>query len=147
MLHFILSILQHNFERILIIKITYRNLAATIFLVAFIAQAFSGNIIIANYYTNNIAFAKQCINKDKPQLHCNGKCQLQKKLNQEDNRDKQAPDKKNETHIEVLSSKTFFAQLNLLFSSYVKKQYVLAVIDFPVDQSFQFFHPPQHLFA
>ena len=32
-----------------------------------------------NYYTNTAAFAKNCVNKAKPKLHYNGKCQMMKK--------------------------------------------------------------------
>lgn len=77
-------------------------------------------------------------------MHCNGKCQLQKKLNQEDSKDKQNPERRNENHIEVLSSKTFFAQLNLPLNISIKKQYFVTGTRLPVDQSFQFFHPPQY---
>lgn len=31
-----------------------------------------------------------CINKDKPEMHCNGKCQLMKKLEQQKEEDKKA---------------------------------------------------------
>ncbi len=42
-------------------------------------------------------------------MHCNGKCQMMKKLKQEENKDEQNPERKSENKNEcVLSSKSFF---------------------------------------
>ena len=55
----------------------------TIVLIIFLYLPFiiqSGYII--NYVINIESITKNyCVNKDKPQLHCNGNCQLSKKLN------------------------------------------------------------------
>jgi hypothetical protein len=32
-----------------------------------------------------------CINREKPMMHCNGKCYLAKKLNEQENQGQQAP--------------------------------------------------------
>ena len=40
-------------------------------LVAFITQTFNQASIVARYYVNTAAFAKNCENKAKPQMHCN----------------------------------------------------------------------------
>jgi hypothetical protein len=42
-----------------------------------------------------------CINREKPMMHCNGKCYLSKKLKQQEKQDQQAPVPKNE-RIEVV---------------------------------------------
>ena len=61
-----------------------------------------------NYYTNTAAYAKNCINKARPKLHCNGKCQMMKKMQQEEKKDQQNPERKAENKAEVLSSKSYF---------------------------------------
>lgn len=39
-------------------------------------------LIIVDFYVNqDTIIAKKCINKDKPELHCDGKCYLKKELN------------------------------------------------------------------
>lgn len=47
-----------------------------------LAQIFQGDFIILDYYTNQKSFAALCVNKDKPQMHCNGRCQMYKKIQQ-----------------------------------------------------------------
>jgi len=74
----------------------------------FCIQTFCSLFFIADYYINTKAFAANCINKDKSQLHCNGKCQLEKKINTADSNDKQSPERKIDTQNEVLSSKNIF---------------------------------------
>lgn len=62
---------------------------ATIFLtIAIFIQTFSTLIIQADFYINRSYIAKNlCVNKDKPMMHCNGKCYLTKKLNQQEQGD------------------------------------------------------------
>ena len=44
-------------------------------------QTFSMVVIYAEYYANQDFIAKNlCENRDKPMMHCNGKCCLKKKL-------------------------------------------------------------------
>lgn len=38
--------------------------------------------------------ANLCINKDKPEMHCNGHCQLDKKLHEDQDHNQPNPDKK-----------------------------------------------------
>ena len=48
-------------------------------------QAFSKWVIMAEYTINQDYIAKNlCENKARPMLHCNGKCQLMKKLAEEE---------------------------------------------------------------
>ena len=78
---------------------------------AFIAQTFNQASIVARYYVNTAAFAKNCENKAKPQMHCNGKCQMMKQLQKASKNDQQAPEKSGNAKNEALSSKSFFASI------------------------------------
>jgi hypothetical protein len=51
----------------------------------------SRGIILLSYYTNKQAYERYCVNKARPQLHCDGKCQLGKKLKAEEEQDKKDP--------------------------------------------------------
>jgi hypothetical protein len=56
-------------------------LAVPIFLIFLFTQTFSKWLIVAEFRLNQDFIAKNlCINRSKPKLHCNGKCQLMKKL-------------------------------------------------------------------
>lgn len=49
---------------------------------------FSRVIIYADYFINKDYIAKVlCINKDKPKMHCKGKCHLQKQLKEEEKKE------------------------------------------------------------
>ena len=69
-----------------------------------LAQTFSRFFIVIDYQLNKEYIAKYlCENKDKPVLKCNGKCQMMKKLQQEEKKDQQNPDRKAENKFEVIS--------------------------------------------
>lgn len=125
----------------------FKRIISAIFLLIFICQTFDKNFISLNFYANQNYIARNfCENRNKPQMHCNGKCQLQKKLNQEASKDKQNPERRNDNSNEVISSKTFFATLNLPLIIIIKKQYTNTSTGTPVDQPLQFFHPPESFF-
>jgi Zn-dependent membrane protease YugP len=121
----------------------FKPAAAILLIIAFIAQTFSVGLVMLNYYTNTAAFAKNCENKAKPKLHCNGKCQMMKKLKQEEKQDQQNPERKSENKIVVLSSKSFYCNsvdaIAVIFfkATPVEKFYPVT------DISYSFFHPPQ----
>jgi hypothetical protein len=60
-------------------------LLAPILVLLMLTQTFSKWVIVAEYQLNKEYIAKNlCINKAKPRLHCNGKCQMMKKLAEEE---------------------------------------------------------------
>jgi hypothetical protein len=81
-----------------------KQLTALVLIAAFVIQTFSGGFVLLDYYINTTAFATNCVNKARPTLHCNGKCQMMKKLKQEENTNKQNPGRSNENKTEVFCS-------------------------------------------
>jgi hypothetical protein len=81
---------------------------AAILLIAFTAQTFNKGLLILDYYANTASFEKDCVNKDKPMMHCCGRCQLKKKLQQEENNEKSAEQRSSKNELPI-SSKSFFA--------------------------------------
>lgn len=74
-------------------------------------------------------------------MHCNGKCQMMKKLKQEENKDSQNPDRKNEVKTDLL----FFAQIKTQFNYQRilnKRQFPIVQYKLTQDISADFFHPP-----
>ena len=119
----------------------YIKPTAIFLVIAFFAQTFSKGLIVANYYTNTQAYAKNCINKAKPKMHCNGKCQMMRKLKQEENKDSQNPDRKNEVKTDLL----YFAQIKQQIAYQIilnKKVFPLVQYKLTQDISVDFFHPP-----
>ncbi len=114
-----------------------------IFLLSFIAQIFGSTIVLAKYYSNKAPFIKNCINKNKPQLKCNGKCQMMKKMAEEEQKEKDDLEKKSGLKISVLSTKSFF---NNKVADAIAINSNLSYHQFQVqsttDRSFSVFHPP-----
>lgn len=86
----------------------YRYVATLLILGVMLMQTFSNAVIVGGYYLNTGGYARYCVNKAKPWMHCNGKCQMLKKLNQEEKQDNQNPVQK-AASVEVISSKSFFS--------------------------------------
>jgi hypothetical protein len=121
----------------------FKQSAAIFLIFAFVAQTFSGGFVMLNYYTNTAAFAKNCENKAKPKLHCNGKCQVMKKLQQEEQQDQQNSERKSVNKIEALSSSSFFYSSATAFFL-VSCRVVTIEKKIPLStMSYSFFHPPQ----
>lgn len=79
-------------------------------ILAFLVQALSHYIVIADYYMNTSAYVQNCVNKNKPCMHCNGKCQLDKKLKQQESSDKQNQERKSANNkSNPFLSKSWFA--------------------------------------
>jgi len=118
----------------------FKQLIAVLFLSGFLAQSFTQAFIVGDYYANTAAYVRNCINKANPAMHCNGKCQMMRKLKQEEKKDQQNPQRRN-TKEEVLSSKSFFAVIPNSFSD-PREYYSVYRAGAPVDRSIDFFHPP-----
>jgi hypothetical protein len=58
-----------------------KGIATVILLLLFTVQTFSKWMWVLDYNLNQAYIAKNlCINKARPKLHCNGHCQLRKKM-------------------------------------------------------------------
>lgn len=117
---------------------------AILLLLSLLMVNFSNAFVFAGFEMNEKYIAAElCVNKDKPQLHCNGKCYLMKKL-------KQAQDKeqKQERH----SQKTP-VQEAIVVNILEFKQYPFGEIHFHIPLSTgmpqsglnAIFHPPQFI--
>ena len=100
---------------------------------------------MADYFANNAAYVKNCENKARPKMHCNGQCQMMKKILTEEKKDKENSDRKNENRNEVsLSSKSFFT--TIIYSPFKYKKvrpiaHYTSVLS--LGKSIEIFHPPQ----
>jgi hypothetical protein len=116
-------------------------------LLAFMAQTFDRFMIEADFYANrNYVAANLCENKDKPWLHCCGKCQLNKKLKEHDNNDEQNTESKGINKDEVISSKSFFPQLTF-FTATVLHEYQQFICGPVSNYNGNIFHPPANAIA
>lgn len=112
-------------------------------MLAFVSQTFAGPFIMLDYFMNTAAYAKNCVNKARPKMHCNGKCQAMKKIQEEEKKEQQNSERKTEGKFQqVLSSKSFFLQIPATDITITKA--TESEITYPLtDIAYAFFHPPQ----
>lgn len=121
----------------------FKKITATILLLAFVSQTFAGPFVMLDYYLNTAAYAKNCINKARPKMHCNGKCQAMKKIQEEEKKEQQSAERKAEGKFQqVLSSKSFFCTVSLA-GAVTAKKYPLFNNKHTYQRSLAIFHPPQ----
>ncbi len=120
----------------------FRQIIVILLLVAFGAQVFNRALLLADYYANKTYFASNCENKARPALHCNGKCQMMKKMKAEEKKEQDNPERKGENKIDVFSSKSFFATLSVNFIEIQKSYSVYNTDFFPRGTYADIFHPP-----
>lgn len=58
-----------------------------ILLLALTLQSFYCSIMTVEYQLHLPDYIAQCINKDRPQLHCNGQCLLMKKIKEKEKKE------------------------------------------------------------
>ena len=111
-------------------------------LTALMVQTFSRSIAMADYMVNLEAYKKACVNKAKPMLHCNGKCQMLKKMKkQEGENGTNAPAPKFNQFELVLSSRSFYPSIDVLTTNRISSFYTYAD-DFSSNYLSAIFHPP-----
>ena len=109
---------------------------------AFSAQVFSQATIVMDYYANTTAYSQKCENKARPQMHCKGKCQMMKKLKEEEKKEQQTPGRKAEQKNEVLSSKSFYTHLPIEKTHISSRYSLFHLITLPTTIPGSIFHPP-----
>lgn len=126
----------------------FKKITALVLLMAFVTQTFSAPFILLDYYTNTSSYASNCINKAKPKIHCNGKCQMMKKMREAEKKDRENAERMAGAKHEVLSTKSFYP--SLIYPELVS----MAAVKNPapynmcfIEMSYAFFHPPQITFA
>jgi hypothetical protein len=119
-----------------------KNIAVIPLLIAFAAQSFSGAFIQLGYAINPAAFAKYCVNKAKPKLHCNGKCQMMKKMKEEEKKEQENTENKLDYKITILSSKSFYCTI-ASSAIIADKVTPVEIASHTVDITLSIFHPPR----
>ena len=123
----------------------YRQLIAFTFLAAFFALTFRKPLIILDYYSNTSQYAKNCENKARPKIHCNGKCQMMKMLQQEEKNDKELPNRIVDNRLALtLFSKSYFASIPLQEVILISSKKISSYSEGQsIDRSLDIFHPPR----
>lgn len=117
---------------------------ALLLIVSSLSMNLSGLFVFAGFEMNRDYIAKElCINKNKPELHCNGKCYLMRKL-------KQAEEKEQKQEQQLL--KVYLQQpaglLRVVHISYAYAEIAVHIPQStgkPLSAVNTVFHPPQFI--
>ncbi|MDP3394571.1 hypothetical protein [Sediminibacterium sp.] len=116
------------------------------FLSSLMLQVFAGFILKADYAINRAIYIQSCINKDKPVLKCNGKCQLGKKILAAEKEQQRAAEKGSyqfNLSVEILCNKIFILSLNELGELNNPLKFHDSITDELIGHYKAIFHPPQ----
>lgn len=99
-------------------------------------------MIQADFFLNRSFIAKNlCVNREKPMMHCNGKCYLSKKIKEQEKQDQQVPVSKNEQ----FSIQPFFVPAPFILANagreirvkyFIRNDHAIASVSSAI------FHPP-----
>lgn len=128
-------------------RYSYKKITALVLLVSFMAHVFSSALIMADYHLNTARYARYCVNKARPQLHCKGKCQVLKKIQAEENRAGQNTERKQEVNNELVFSLGAFCQVPENIAIIQTALNIRPGNQELVDKGclFPIFHPPQRI--
>ena len=119
------------------------RLVALLLLITFVIQTFEGTFLVIDYYVNTGSFAKNCENKFKPQMHCNGKCVLMRKINDQKKNDQgPAPEMKYLAKMDLLSPKSSFSLDFGAAARNTSQHFVVSNSGSVIDHPSSIFHPP-----
>ena len=124
----------------------FKKTTAVILFLAFAAQTFSAPFIRLSYYLNTAAYAKDCVNKAKKYMHCNGKCQVLKRIREEGKKQTSDAENKIDNKTEVLSHLSYFYTIEFPEINFSRKPKNVEKKFSLQDISFDFFRPPQQYF-
>ncbi len=120
-----------------------KAITISILLIAFTSQTFYKAFIVFDYVANTRAYARFCENKNRPKLHCNGKCQMMKKIREEEKKDAQNAERKSENKNEnILQLKSFHAFFQFIYSDDCKLDYPEYISGNIIKMPRSYFHPP-----
>ncbi|MFT3750413.1 MAG: hypothetical protein QM768_19010 [Agriterribacter sp.] len=105
-------------------------------------QTFNQGWYYIRYLIEKKEYMALCENKFKPQMHCNGKCELAKKIKEQGEKEKQQAPEMKLAKSEVLSLYSFFPRFLPSLLSTEKHFYDIAGSGMPVDRSISLLRPP-----
>src|ERR1700676_4737951 len=72
-----------------------KQVSVALLLLAILLQSISKAVIFADFYTNQDYIARNlCENRDKPIIHCYGRCQLNKRLVEDEKQEGNNPERR-----------------------------------------------------
>jgi hypothetical protein len=119
----------------------WKQLTAALMILAFTSSVFCQTVILLDYYANKTAYAQNCINKARPKMHCNGKCQVMKKLEQEEKNSRDNQERRADNKAELIFADSF-CRSGLVPLPSIPQLTVSNWVPKTVDRSYPLLRPP-----
>jgi len=86
-----------------IFALALKYVALILVFLGLLVQSFNKLFIVLDFQLNRGYIAQNlCENRNKPQMHCNGKCHMMKVMKQEQKKDQDNPERKAENKFELI---------------------------------------------
>jgi len=121
-------------------------IAVPILILLVMSQVFNHWFVVMSFKLNQGYIAKNlCENRFRPKLNCNGNCVLMKKIKQQEKDEQKSPVAvKLQLSTVIISSRSFFANMDLA-PRFIPKSYLpLLNTGKPVGRAIAIFHPPHN---
>ena len=123
-----------------------KALSVILLSVVILLQPLSKLVLVAEYQVNKNYIAEfLCVNKSKPTLHCNGKCQLNKELRQAEQHEQKLPAPLKEKAEVLYFCEAITPAFLLQFPTVPVTGQSKYIQIFAVSPAFGIFHPPRFL--
>ena len=119
-----------------------RKLLTYFLLIIFTFQTCEFALIVANFEINQDFYAAVCENKDKPEMECNGKCQLKKQLKQQEEKQSE----KEKIIIEKENQNFIYSCVDIIPTpkiSLINTIILIPDLQITKDHNSDIFHPPR----
>jgi hypothetical protein len=118
-----------------------RKIIASVLLIGILANCFNFLLIQEGYEFNKAYISSVlCSNKDKPHLHCDGKCFLDLKLKDLEKKNKQEQENLKRSVESIAETETILPKPTTQLA--ILKHQASWVIQKPIECSLTIFHPP-----
>ncbi|MBP9152453.1 MAG: hypothetical protein KBF73_09240 [Flavobacteriales bacterium] len=121
-----------------------KSFGISLLIVGLLVQVMSASLILFNYEVNTASIIEKfCENKDKPELHCDGKCHLAKQIQADSEQKSETPASESELMTFVLTIQKTTAFEFKFFRSDIAQANSLYIEGNYSNQLQSIFHPPQ----
>ncbi|WP_207430886.1 hypothetical protein [Sabulibacter ruber] len=121
-----------------------KKLATILLLLVMLSQAFSKFFIVLDYEANKDFISKVlCINREKPQMKCHGKCYLAKKLKKAEQTQDPTNQKSQKQKQEITLYYQPLVAANTLRIPHQYQQFTSTSAGRPIGVHLSVFHPPK----
>ena len=122
----------------------FKNIIIIVISSLLFTQTISRGIIIINYIQNTEFYLASCVNKDKPELACDGKCQVAEQMEKENQKDRHTVKQSSFSDLVFIEDFSFLNSSEHLFFP-KQETFLLLTIGSVIERANSLFYPPDFI--